>query len=154
MAKLIKSKPKSAKPPAPQKPRVAKSDGHSKPTKAAKGKSTVPSDLKAQVKQIIRGLAKAYPDATCALMHESAYQLLVATILSAQCTDERVNMVTPALFAKYPEVESLAQANQSDVEEIIRSTGFFVPKPIAFAAWPKGSSSGSAARSPSRSTIW
>ena len=55
----------------------------------------MPSDLKAQVKQIIRGLAKAYPDATCALMHESAYQLLVATILSAQCTDERVNMVTP-----------------------------------------------------------
>jgi endonuclease-3 len=70
-------------------------------------------------------LIKAYPDAHCALNHRNAYQLLVATILSAQCTDVRVNMVTPALFAKYPTVRQLADANQEDVEELIKSTGFF-----------------------------
>jgi endonuclease-3 len=128
MAKLIKSKPKTAQPPVPPKPRVAKSEGNSKPTKASRGKSSVPADLKTQVKQIIRGLAKAYPDATCALKHESAYQLLAATILSAQCTDERVNMVTPGLFARFPDVRALAAADQSDLEAMIRSTGFFRAK--------------------------
>jgi endonuclease-3 len=66
-----------------------------------------------------------YPDAHCALDHASPYQLLVATILSAQCTDARVNMVTPALFRKYPTVEDLARADQGELEEMIRSTGFF-----------------------------
>jgi len=73
-------------------------------------------------------LAKAYPDATCALKHQNAYQLIVATILSAQCTDERVNMVTPGLFAKYPDVRALAAADQSELESMIRSTGFFRAK--------------------------
>jgi len=66
-----------------------------------------------------------YPDAHCELDFTTPFQLLVATILSAQCTDKRVNMVTPVLFARYPTVESLARAKQEDVEEIIKSTGFF-----------------------------
>jgi endonuclease-3 len=70
-------------------------------------------------------LAGEHPDAACALAHEDAYQLAVATILSAQCTDARVNLVTPALFARYPDVRSLARAEQRDLEERIRSTGFF-----------------------------
>ena len=70
-------------------------------------------------------LARLYPDAHCALDHRDAFQLLVATILSAQCTDKRVNMVTPVLFATYPDARALAAARQEDVEEIIRSTGFF-----------------------------
>ncbi|HXY35213.1 MAG TPA: endonuclease III [Planctomycetaceae bacterium] len=86
------------------------------------------SDLRAQAKQVVRALAKAYPDATCALKHQNAYQLIVATILSAQCTDERVNMVTPGLFAKYPDVRALAAADQSELESMIRSTGFFRAK--------------------------
>ena len=66
-----------------------------------------------------------YPDAHCELDFKTPFELLVATILSAQCTDKRVNMVTPVLFAKYPTVEALARAKQEDVEEIIKSTGFF-----------------------------
>jgi endonuclease III len=70
-------------------------------------------------------LLEEYPDATCALTHRNAYELTVATILSAQCTDERVNMVTPDLFREYPDPESLAGARQEDVERIIHSTGFY-----------------------------
>ena len=70
-------------------------------------------------------LVALYPDAHCELDFASPFQLLVATILSAQCTDKRVNMVTPVLFSRYPTVESLARARQEDVEEIIKSTGFF-----------------------------
>ena len=70
-------------------------------------------------------LAALYPDAHCELDFATPFQLLVATILSAQCTDKRVNMVTPVLFTRYPTVESLARAKQEDVEEIIKSTGFF-----------------------------
>ncbi|MDQ6855864.1 MAG: endonuclease III [Candidatus Dormibacteraeota bacterium] len=74
---------------------------------------------------VVDRLRAEYPQAECALVHRSALQLLVATILSAQTTDERVNMVTPVLFAKYSTAQALAQARQEDVEEIIRSTGFF-----------------------------
>ena len=70
-------------------------------------------------------LLETYPDAHCALDFHNAYELLVATILSAQCTDKRVNMVTPALFARYPDPHALAGARQEDVEELIKSTGFF-----------------------------
>lgn len=70
-------------------------------------------------------LEGAYPDAHCALQHNSPWQLLVATILSAQCTDVRVNMVTPALFAQFTGPEELARAELEEVEELIRSTGFF-----------------------------
>jgi len=81
-----------------------------------------------RVRALLAGLDKAYPAATCELNHKSAFQLLVATILSAQCTDVRVNMVTPVLFGKYPTPADLAYANPRDIEEIIRSTGFFRAK--------------------------
>jgi endonuclease III len=70
-------------------------------------------------------LERTYPHAVTALEYKSEFELLIAVILSAQCTDARVNMTTPALFAKYPTAEKLARARQSDVEEIIRSCGFF-----------------------------
>lgn len=66
-----------------------------------------------------------YPDAECALDHSDAFQLLVATILSAQCTDARVNLVTPALFARFPTPEDLASADPAEVEDLVRSTGFY-----------------------------
>jgi endonuclease III len=72
-----------------------------------------------------RRLAEEYPDAHCELDHRNAYELLAATILSAQCTDARVNQVTPVLFAKYPTPDDLAHARPGDVEDIIRSTGFY-----------------------------
>ena len=80
---------------------------------------------KERAAKIYRLLHEEYPDAHCELDHEDPFQLSVATILSAQTTDERVNMVTPGLFERYPDAESLAEADQEDVEEIIRSTGFF-----------------------------
>ncbi len=70
-------------------------------------------------------LRESYPDAHCALDHENPYQLTVATILSAQCTDARVNQVTPELFRRYPDPESLAGAKVQEVEEVVRSTGFY-----------------------------
>ena len=79
----------------------------------------------ARLKKIFAGLDKLFPDAECALTHRSAFQLLVATILSAQCTDERVNKVTPALFKKYPTPRDFAGLDQRVLEEDIRSTGFF-----------------------------
>lgn len=83
------------------------------------------ADKRKRARKIVRTLAREYPDAECALLHESAYQLTVATILSAQCTDERVNATTPALFEKYPTAESLAKSRQKDVEKIIKPLGFF-----------------------------
>lgn len=70
-------------------------------------------------------LSRSYPNAHCALHHGNAFELLVATILSAQCTDERVNKVTPVLFKRFPTIRSMADATQEDVEEVIRSTGFY-----------------------------
>ena len=78
-----------------------------------------------RVAEILRRLAEEYAEATCALHHKDPYELLVATILSAQCTDVRVNMVTPALFERYPTPKELAQADRQELEELIRSTGFF-----------------------------
>lgn len=75
--------------------------------------------------EILARLDENFPDAECALVHKDAYQLLVATILSAQCTDARVNMVTPDLFGKYPDAESLSKADPEELQELIRSTGFF-----------------------------
>ncbi len=75
-----------------------------------------------------RRLAEEYPDAACALDHRNPYELLVATILSAQCTDERVNMVTPELFRRWPTPEDLAGADPAELEEVIRTTGFFRSK--------------------------
>jgi endonuclease-3 len=78
-----------------------------------------------RVSAILAKLDEGYPEATCALLHENPFQLLVATILSAQCTDVRVNIVTPVLFKKYPSPEAFAYATPSDLENEIRSTGFF-----------------------------
>src|ERR1051326_4462707 len=78
--------------------------------------------------EVLRRLRERYPEAECALKHENPWQLLCATILSAQCTDVRVNMVTPHLFARYPTPEEMASANPADVENIIQSTGFFRQK--------------------------
>jgi endonuclease III len=77
---------------------------------------------------IFQRLRRTYPDAHCELDHTGPYQLLVATILSAQCTDKRVNLVTPALFQRYPDAESLAMADPRDVEALIKPTGFFRSK--------------------------
>ena len=81
--------------------------------------------LAQRAKLIFRRLSRAYPDAKCALDYHNAFELLCATILSAQCTDVRVNIVTPRLFARYPTAEALASASPEDVQEIIRPTGFF-----------------------------
>ncbi len=74
---------------------------------------------------IVAALKREYPDAHCELDYRNPFELLAATILSAQCTDGRVNMVTPHLFARWPDAASLAAAPQAEVEEVIRSTGFF-----------------------------
>jgi endonuclease III len=87
-----------------------------------------PRGAKARAVEVVPRLARAYPDAECALVHDGPFQLLTATILSAQTTDENVNKVTPALFARYPTADDLAHADPDDVERIIHSTGFFRSK--------------------------
>ncbi len=91
--------------------------------KPAKPKTA--ADRKARVDKILAALNKRYLDVTCALHHHDAWQLLVATILSAQCTDERVNKVTPGLFRKYPTIHDFAAVSQDELASDIRSTGFF-----------------------------
>lgn len=76
----------------------------------------------------VEALEKLYPDAVCSLTYTDAFQLLIATRLSAQCTDARVNMVTPALFARFPDAESMAKANLSEVESLIKSCGLYKTK--------------------------
>jgi endonuclease-3 len=78
--------------------------------------------------ELVRRLRRAHPDAACALDHADPWQLLVATVLSAQCTDERVNQVTPALFARFPGPAELAAADRSELEALIRPTGFYRQK--------------------------
>src|SRR5262249_49942670 len=85
-------------------------------------------DPKRHARTVVDALKAAYPEATCALGHADAYQLLVATILSAQCTDVRVNMVTPELFRRFPDSASLAKADPPQLEDLIRSTGFYRAK--------------------------
>ncbi len=80
---------------------------------------------RARIQKILQGLDQAYPNAQCALGHRTPFELLVATILSAQCTDKRVNLVTPGLFRKYPTVTDFAAARQTALEQDIRTTGFF-----------------------------
>jgi len=91
-------------------------------------KKTTTTDSKAQAKRVVAALEALHPDADCALVHEGPFQLLAATILSAQCTDARVNLVTPVLFAKYPDAPAMAAAEPDELEEVIRSTGFFRAK--------------------------
>lgn len=97
----------------------------------AKKRRTVresPEEIRKRAAGVLRRLAKAYPEARCALDHDSPLELLVATILSAQCTDTRVNMVTPALFRKYRTAADYARAPAGELEEAIRTTGFFNSK--------------------------
>ena len=78
-----------------------------------------------RVARILEGLDRLYPNVTCALVHRTPWELLVATILSAQCTDKRVNEVTPGMFQKYPTIADFASASQEELANDIRSTGFF-----------------------------
>ena len=97
-----------------------------KPPKARPGKSPRRADLAPDaVAAIMKALDEAYPKVECALTHRSAWELLVATILSAQCTDVRVNMVTPELFRRFPDPPAMATASLPDLEALIRTTGFF-----------------------------
>jgi endonuclease-3 len=90
--------------------------------------------LAAHATLVLDRLERAYPDAHCELRAETPLQLLVATILSAQCTDKRVNMVTPALFARFPDAPALAAADVGEVEELVRTTGFFRNKARSIVA--------------------
>ena len=89
------------------------------------GKGETMEELKARVRDVIRRLKRAYPDAKCSLNHSNPFELLVATILSAQCTDERVNIVTSDLFRKYRKPEDYLKVSPRELEKDIQSTGFF-----------------------------
>ena len=97
-----------------------------KPSRVREKKQSTSRDLAPErVAAILKGLDEAYPDAVCALTHRTPWELLVATILSAQCTDVRVNMVTPELFRRFPTPAAMAKAKLPELEELIRTTGFF-----------------------------
>ena len=105
---------------------AAKKPGAKKPAPKKPAPKKIPAKmLPAHAALVLDRLLARYPDAHCALDFRNAFELLCATILSAQCTDKRVNMVTPTLFSRYPNATALAAAPQEDVEEIIKSTGFF-----------------------------
>lgn len=112
------------------------------PKKSAKTAKKAPREsaaaLQERAAKIVRQLAKDYGDAECALHHKNAFELLVATILSAQCTDQRVNMVTPGLFKTYPNPAAFAAAPLSDIEKAIQSTGFFRNKAKSIKACSQG----------------
>jgi endonuclease-3 len=113
-----------AAPIRPAKP-VAKAAPVRPKAKTFKKKSAVDPTNPQRVETILHRLAEHYPNAVCALHHRNAWELMVATILSAQCTDVRVNMVTPALFQRFPTPQAMAKASQTEVEAMIRTTGFF-----------------------------
>jgi len=97
----------------------------------------VQEDLKQRTRKIIRTLKRAYPGATCSLNHSNAFELLIATILSAQCTDERVNLVTADLFRKYRKPEDYLKVSPTELQEDIRTTGFFRNKAKAIQGTSK-----------------
>jgi endonuclease-3 len=112
------------------KPRAKKARAKSAPSGRTSAKKTkkpakrfAPAETRAP--EIYDRLRAEYPDAKCALDHRNPYELIVATILSAQCTDARVNMVTPALFERFPDAKSMSEAQPDVLEEMIKSTGFF-----------------------------
>ena len=126
-----KKKKSASKKPLRVKRRPAKKAGKA-PTERPAG-----SDPK-RVAAILARLDEAYPNATCALNHKNAFQLLIATILSAQCTDVRVNQVTETLFGKYPDAKAFAYATPSELEQEIRPTGFFRNKTKSVMGASKG----------------
>lgn len=99
-----------------------------KTLKSAPGSRESIDSKQRRCREVTAILRAAYPDAKCSLDYRNAFELLCATILSAQCTDERVNMVTPALFAKYPDARAMAKAKVADVEKLVQSTGFYKNK--------------------------
>lgn len=101
------------------------SGGYHACMKSAKGKLGDLAERRRRAARVVRTLARLYPQAKCSLDYHTPLQLLVATILSAQCTDDRVNRVTPALFARYPDAAAFARADQAELERMIQSTGFF-----------------------------
>jgi endonuclease III len=121
MAMKSKEKKASKKKAAPTKSKAAKPVRGRKAGKPARVAGTDPK----RVATVLAKLDEAYPNATCELKHENAFQLLIATILSAQCTDVRVNQVTETLFKKYPDAKAFAYATPSELEQEIRPTGFF-----------------------------
>jgi endonuclease-3 len=121
-SKKKKNHPKST----PHTRAIKRPAAKAKPAKRAAAKSSKAAGTDPRrVKAILDGLDAAYPAATCALTHDNPFQLLISTILSAQCTDETVNKVTATLYVKYPSPQSLAYASPSELEQDIRPTGFF-----------------------------
>jgi endonuclease-3 len=114
--KTIKEKKKPPRAKAAAAARPVGQKGLRRESKAAK---------RERAQEIVRRLKREYPDARCSLNYRNPYELIVATILSAQCTDERVNQVTPALFKRYPSAAELADARPEELEVLIKSTGFF-----------------------------
>jgi endonuclease-3 len=121
MATKSKKKPPKKRKSSPTKSKAVKSAKLAKPGKPVRATGTDPK----RVTAILAKLDEAYGNATCELKHENAFQLLIATILSAQCTDVRVNQVTETLFKKYPDAKAFAYATPSELEQEIRPTGFF-----------------------------
>ncbi len=117
---------KSPRKPAKKAPLKKVRTGGATPGIKSAPKPSARGDLAPErIAAILKGLDEAYPDAVCALTHRSPWELLVATILSAQCTDVRVNMVTPELFRRFPTPAAMAKAEIPELIEIIRTTGFF-----------------------------
>jgi len=121
MATKSKKKPSPKKKTAAAKSRTAKSAKTARTAKRARAAGTDPK----RVAAILAKLDEAYPNATCELKHENPFQLLVSTILSAQCTDVRVNQVAETLYKKYPDAKAFAYTTPSELEQEIRPTGFF-----------------------------
>ncbi len=118
----------TAKMPTARKTTAKKRSAKAAPAKARVTKKASNAKLRTspeRVAAILAGLRKAHPDATCALLHTNPWELLVATILSAQCTDARVNMVTPTLFQHFPTPAAMAVASLPEIEALIRTTGFY-----------------------------
>jgi endonuclease-3 len=121
MATKSKKKPSTKKKLAPERSKAAKSRKPAKVFRPTRAAGTNPQ----RVAAILAKLDEAYPNATCELKHENAFQLLISTILSAQCTDVRVNQVAETLYKKYPDAKAFAYATPSELEQDIRPTGFF-----------------------------
>ena len=109
----------------PKTTRYRQGEGPPRPRSASVVSKPRSTDEQRRFGRVYRQLVKLYPDAHCALHHRNPFELLVATILSAQCTDQRVNIVTPELFKRYPDPKALGAAPLSKIEQLIRTTGFF-----------------------------
>ena len=123
-ARKMAAKRKAAKRKAGKKQAAKKRKARKNPSQLLPQRQSKAS-VRERLPAVLAELKRLYPEVDCALDHENAFQLLAATILSAQCTDERVNLVTPALFARFPGPAELAEAAQEDVEQLIYSTGFY-----------------------------